>query len=253
VSWPSIIKTGGVYNWTGKETRFIFRIGFNERVKATLIFAFAGLLGMGCATPQSSPFATALNWVTQSREYKAVCLQTYANAWEKVVVAAQKESGPWAIVMDLDETVLDNSGYQRRLETSGEAYSQESWEKWVIEEKSGLVPGAKEFIAKVRKLPRARIIFISNRFARNTAHSLANVKKLGLGADNDIYLLRKDRIDLKSIRRKEVLTGTGRMKPHGAMKVLAWFGDAAHDHPDDPKMKWGTHKFMLPNPVYGNW
>ena len=180
-------------------------------------------------------------------------MQTYANAWEKVTVAAKKQKGPWAIVMDLDETVLDNSGYQRRLEMSGEAYSQESWEKWVIEEKSGLVPGAKEFIAKVRKLPRARIIFISNRYDRNTGHSQANLKKLGLSADNDIYLLRADRSDLKSKRRKEVLTGTGRMKKHGAFKVLAWFGDAAHDMPDDPKLKWGTHKFMMPNPVYGNW
>ena len=87
----------------------------------------------------------------------------------------------------------------------------------------------------------------------NLAFTKSNLKKLGIAAANDIHLLRADRSDLKSIRRKEVLTGTGRMKPHGAMKVLAWFGDAAHDHPDDPKMKWGTHKFMLPNPVYGNW
>ena len=223
-------------------------------MNATLFLApFAILLGIGCTVPKTASFSTALNWMTKSREYKAVCLQTYANAWEKVAAAAQKESGPWAIVMDLDETVLDNSGYQRRLEASGEAYSQESWEKWVIEEKSGLVPGAKEFIAKVRKLPSARFIFISNRYDRNTGHSQANLKKLGLSSDNDIYLLRKDRADLKNIRQKEVLQGTGRMKEHGAHKVLAWFGDAAHDVPDDPKLKWGTHKFMLPNPVYGNW
>lgn len=211
------------------------------------------LLGVGCTTPKPESFSTALNWVTQSREYKAVCLQTYANAWEKVAAASKNEKGPWAIVMDLDETVLDNSGYQRRLEESGEAYSQESWEKWVIEEKSTLVPGAKEFIAKVRKLPRARIIFISNRYARNTGHSRANLKKLGLSANNDIYLLRKEKADTKTIRQKEVLQGNGRMKKHGAFKVLAWFGDAAHDVPADTNLKWGTHKFMLPNPVYGNW
>ena len=217
-------------------------------------FLLAILLGIGCTTPKSASFSNALNWVTQSREYKAVCLQTYANAGEKVTAAAKKQKGPWAIVMDLDETVLDNSGYQRRLEMSGEAYSQESWEKWVIEEKSTLVPGAKEFIAKLRKLPDGRIIFISNRYARNTGHSQANLKKLGLlSTDNDIYLLRKEKADTKTIRQKEVLQGTGRMKEHGAFKVLAWFGDAAHDVPDDPKLKWGTHKFMLPNPVYGNW
>ena len=220
---------------------------------AGILIAPAPLVAQAAKAPKAARFSSALNWMTKSREYKAVCLQTYANAWEKVEVAAKKQKGPWVIVMDLDETVLDNSGYQRRLEASGKGHSQEAWEKWVAEEKAGLVPGAKEFIAKVRTLPRARIIFISNRYARNTAHSRANVKKLGLGADNNIYLLRKDRADRKDIRRKEVLVGSGRMKKNGAMKVLAWFGDAAHDHPDDPKLKWGTHKFMLPNPVYGNW
>lgn len=203
--------------------------------------------------PQVARFSSALNWITKSREYKAVCLQTYANAWEKVSAAAKRQKGPWAIVMDLDETVLDNSGYQRRLEASGKGHTQEAWEVWVAERKAGLVPGAKEFIAKVRQLPNGRIIFISNRYARNTAHSRANVNQLGLGAKSDIYLLRKDRNDRKNIRRDEVLKGTGRMQPHGPQRVLAWFGDAAHDHPDDPKLKWGTHKFMLPNPVYGNW
>ena len=140
------------------------------RHKILTVLALAGFLvpfKSHAAPPKAARFSSALNWVTKSREYKAVCLQTYANAWEKVAAVAKKQKGPWAIVMDLDETVLDNSGYQRRLEMSGEAYSQESWEKWVIEEKSGLVPGAKEFIAKVRKLPRARIIFISNRYDRN--------------------------------------------------------------------------------------
>ena len=226
------------------------------RHKMLTVLSLAGFLApfkSHAAPPKAARFSSALNWMTKSREYKAVCLQTYANAWEKVAAAAKKQKGPWAIVMDLDETVLDNSGYQRRLEESGEAYSQESWEKWVIEEKSGLVPGAKEFIAKVRNLPRGRIIFISNRYARNTEPSRSNLQKLGIAGDNDIYLLRKDRADLKNIRQKEVLKGTGRMKEHGAHKVLAWFGDAAHDVPDDPKLKWGTHKFMLPNPVYGNW
>ena len=43
------------------------------------------------------------------------------------------------------------------------------------------------------------------------------------------------------------------MAAHSALKVVAWFGDAAHDFPDDLALKWGTQKFMLPNPVYGNW
>jgi len=239
----------------GKETRLILSISFNARVKAIPLLAIG--LVIGCAapktTPKTAPFATALNWVTQSSEYQAVCRQTFANAWEKVEAAASEATGQWAIVMDLDETVLDNSGYQRQLAASGKGHSQEAWDKWVAKSNAGLVPGAKEFIAKVRVLPHSRIIFISNRYTRNLAFTKSNLKKLGIAAANDIHLLRADRSDLKSIRRKEVLTGTSRMKEPGPFKVLAWFGDAAHDMPDDPKLKWGTHKFMLPNPVYGNW
>ena len=98
-----------------------------------------------------------------------------------------------------------------------------------------------------------RIIFISNRYARGIEATLLNLKNHGLTSANDIYLLRANRKDTKSNRRQEVSKGTGRLASHGAFKVLAWFGDAAHDFPDDPKLKWGTHKFMLPNPVYGNW
>lgn len=178
---------------------------------------------MWAAPPKAARFSLALNWMTQSREYRAVCLQTYAVAWEKVAAAAKEQQGSWAIVMDLDETVLDNSGYQRRLEASGRGHSQEAWEKWVAERKAGLVPGAGEFIARVRKLPRGRIIFISNRYARNTGHSHANIDQLGLGAESDIYLLRKDRDDGKNTRRAEVLQDTGRMEAHGAIKVF-WPG-----------------------------
>jgi len=222
-------------------------------VKIILLLAFGCLLGIGCAAPKTAPFTTALDWVTKSHEYRAVCQQTYAAAWGKVAPAARAETGPWVIVMDLDETVLDNSGYQRHLETKGETYSQESWEVWVLKEEAALVPGAKEFISKVRALPRARIIFISNRYARNTNPTRLNLEKLGVAGANDIYMLRKEKADTKTIRQKEVLEGTGRMVKHGAHRVVAWFGDAAHDMPDDPKLKWGTHKFMLPNPIYGNW
>ena len=222
-------------------------------MKATLFLACAFVLSIGCVSPKTAPFATALNWITKSREYKAVCLQAYANAWEKLEPVVQKEPGKWAIVMDLDETVLDNSGYQRQLEVSGASHSQAAWELWVSRSEAGLVPGAKEFIKKVRTLQHGRIIFISNRYARGIEATLLNLKKHGLTSANDIYLLRANRKDTKSNRRQEVSKGTGRLASHGAFKVLAWFGDAAHDFPDDPKLKWGTHKFMLPNPVYGNW
>ncbi len=249
----SLCLGGKIHLRTGKETRLFLLIGFNARVKAIYLFILGCLFGIGCAAPQTAPFATALDWVTQSSEYRAVCQQTYAAAWEKVAPAARSEAGPWVIVMDLDETVLGNAQYQRELAARGEGHSQAAWAAWVERSDAGLVPGAKEFITKVRTLPRARIVFLSNRYTTGLDATRANLKKLGLTTDSDIFLLRREKADTKAIRQREVLEGSRRMAPYGAHRVVAWFGDAAHDFPDDPKLKWGTEKFMLPNPVYGRW
>lgn len=211
------------------------------------------LVNAGILTGNSAPTETAVRWVSKSKEYQAVCQQTYASAWEKVKEGAKKTSSPWAVVMDIDETLLNNSQYQIELNAKNASHSQEAWEAWVNRTEAKPVPGAKEFILKMRGLPNGRIIFLSNRFARNTEATRRNLQKHDLTAENDVFLLRKDKTDTKANRQREVAAGSGRMAPHVKMKILAWFGDAAHDFPDHPQLKWGSQKFMLPNPVYGNW
>ena len=205
------------------------------------------------AAETPNPTSTAVRWVAKSQEYKAVCQQTYATAMEKVEAAAKVSTGSWAIVMDIDETVLSNVRYQIELNARSASHSQKAWEAWVARSEAGPVPSAKDFILRLRALPRGRIIFLSNRFARGMEATRRNLRKHGLTTANDVFLLRKNREDTKANRRNEVISGTGRMASHGTLRVLAWFGDAAHDFPDDDKLKWGTHKFMLPNPVYGGW
>ena len=226
------------------------------RHKILTVLALAGFLvpfKSHAAPPKAARFSSALNWVTKSREYKAVCLQTYANAWEKVAAAAKKQKGPWAIVMDVDETVLNNMQYQVELNAKGESHSQEAWEKWVKRKESPPVPGVKAFIRKLRKVPGGRIIFLSNRYAHNTELTRQNLGAHGMVEKVDVFLFRKVRADKKSIRRQEVFDGSGRMGVYGKLKVLAWFGDSAHDFPEGDGLKWGREKFMLPNPVYGTW
>ena len=75
-------------------------------------------------------------------------------------------SGDVKIIMDLDETVLDNSKYQIGLVKKNESYNPESWSLWVNTNEAELVPGAKEFIDSVHKT-NVRIIFLSNRMAKN--------------------------------------------------------------------------------------
>ena len=193
-----------------------------------------------------------VRWVTASNEYNALCEQIYIDAWDSIKDFFI-ETNESIIIMDLDETVLDNSKYQIELHRKNEKYNPKSWSKWVNKMESDLVPGAKDFILKYKKKKGSRIIYISNRMDKNLIPTQKNMKKLGILFDDDIFLLRLDKQDKKTIRRKEVLNGLGRMKKYGSKSIIAYFGDAMGDFPDDDNYNWSINKFIFPNPMYGKW
>ena len=86
-----------------------------------------------------------IRWVVKSDEYKMLVNQIYKNATQ-YILNNYKKSKHNAIVMDLDETILDNSLYQVENFYSGKTFNMESWAKWVEREEASLVPGSKEFI-----------------------------------------------------------------------------------------------------------
>lgn len=194
-----------------------------------------------------------IRWITNSSEYKILCEQTYKNAWDNLSDVLKNATSQSAIIMDLDETILDNSDYQVGLTEKNESYKPESWFVWVNQEEAKLVPGAKAFIDSVRTT-KTRLIFLSNRMAKNELPTINNMKQLSIYEEEDIFLLRIDKPDKKHIRRAEVIDGTGRIKDIGPLTVLAYFGDARHDFPDpDDYYSFGKNMFMFPNPMYGKW
>ena len=194
-----------------------------------------------------------IRWITNSSEYQILCEQTYKNAWDQLSTIINAADSQSAIIMDLDETVLDNSKYQIGLTKKNESYNPESWSSWVNLKEAELVPGAKEFIDDVRKT-NVRIIFLSNRMAKNKLPTIENMKALEINEEDDIFMLRIDKPDKKHIRRTEIINGTGRMEEVGAINVIAYFGDAKHDFPDsNNEYIFGQNMFMFPNPMYGKW
>ena len=194
-----------------------------------------------------------IRWITNSSEYKILCEQTYKNAWDNLSEVLKNANSQSAIIMDLDETILDNSDYQVGLTEKNESYKPESWFIWVNQEEAKLVPGAKAFIDSVRTT-KTRLIFLSNRMAKNELPTINNMKQLSIYEEDDIFLLRINKPDKKHIRRAEVIDGTGRIKDIGPLTVLAYFGDARHDFPDpDDYYSFGKNMFMFPNPMYGKW
>ncbi len=159
----------------------------------------------------------------------------------------------YAIIVDIDETILDNSDYQVMLNRKGETFNQKSWSKWVNKEEAKLVPGAKKFIKNMRDLG-VQIIFISNRMDSNLLPTINNFKKLKIFSKKDIYLLRLDKADKKTVRRREVFTQSGRMKDYPQFNVIAFLGDAYGDFPkNNDKYSWELNYHIFPNPMYGKW
>lgn len=159
----------------------------------------------------------------------------------------------FAIVVDLDETILDNSDYQVMLNDLKQKYNPESWSNWVNEEKAETVPGAKKFLDNVRNLD-ITIIFLSNRMDKNLLPTKRNMDRLELLSENDIFLLRLDKSDTKVVRRQEIFSSSNRMSNYPKFDIISYLGDAYGDFPKDSDMcSWGYNCHVFPNPMYGKW
>ena len=205
-----------------------------------------------CQNKEGAKLPNEVRWVTQSSEYSSVCEQIYNSA--SLVLQNQFEGVDRpVIVMDLDETVLNNVQYQVELFEKSETYNPTSWNAWVNKELATAVPGARSFILDFKEKYEGRIVFISNRDASTIKATRNNLDNLGLLFEDDVFLLRKDKRDTKIVRRNEVIEGIGRMQSYGPHSVLAYFGDQIGDFPNDSSFVFSLNKFIFPNPIYGKW
>jgi len=199
-----------------------------------------------------------LKWMRDSEEYVAIFRQTYALAGGVVERQARSVASgtPWVVVLDLDETVLDNTIYQLGRAAYRLPFDTASWNAWVRSGRADTLPGAAAFIAKVRALG-GRIAYISGRDDRTADETRRNLATLGLWRESDrLCLDTADRAYTKRARREELRTGTGRCAWAGErVRVLAYLGDNIADIPaaDEEPGELGVSWFVLPNPAYGGW
>ncbi|MFQ5754102.1 MAG: HAD family acid phosphatase [bacterium] len=218
---------------------------------------------------QYKPLPRDIKWVTTSVEYAALCTQTYRNAWQAVKRAARYETKNWVVVLDVDETVLDNSLYAVERTAIDSGYTEASWASWVFRKEATLVPGAKAFIDSVRTLGSlAHIAYITDRLVAYKQATIENLEKFDLFKEGDIILMKTSRQDTKEARRRCLETGTGRCAKSVPLVILALLGDNIRDFMPmrsrevathyrknklDADLNWGKKYFMLPNPTYGSW
>lgn len=207
----------------------------------------------------SPPLGDGVQWVRSAAEYRALTISTYHAASEAAATAARgRARDTWAVVLDADETVLDNSVFQRDLSRSGAAFSEELWATFVRQRSAMPVPGAKAFLGLVKELG-GRIAIVTNRFARLCEDTKENFRIQGLPFD--VMLCRVDVGD-KNPRFASVASGAA--FPDGKPReVVAFVGDNILDFPalkqslrDEPESafdEFGKRFFVLPNPMYGSW
>ena len=200
-----------------------------------------------------------IRWVRSSAEYRAIALQVYRTAGVRVAEMSRgRAAGSWAVILDADETVLDNSEYQRRRAALDSGYTEPTWSAWVRERAAIAVPGAVEFIRGVRGAG-GRVAIVTNRADSLCAPTRENLR--GVGVDADIVLCQPSGESDKNPRFGRIENGTAapNVPP---LAVVAWVGDNIQDFPglrqtarDEAAAlaMFGDRYFILPNPMYGSW
>ena len=213
-------------------------------------------------------------YVQTSTEFAANNIQTFNNASKALDVALQDktwtaaleqknnfESKRPAIIVDVDETVLDNSSFQSRTILSGLSYPN-GWAKWVNESRATAVEGVYDFLHYVNDND-VRIFYVTNRLETFRKPTIKNLKKLGLPFDekiNTLFMRVDENVRDKTGRRKNIAED---------YRIILLIGDQLTDfisteeayvfHSDRKKIAkkysdmWGSKWFMITNPTYGRW
>ncbi len=172
-------------------------------VRIVLKFLLIVSIFTGCQTPERNPLLQATVWMQTAAEYEANTITLYRNAQlqikQLVSKRTSKDKRPMAIIMDIDETVLDNSPYSAYRVLYGRDYSPLEWDGWVKDRQAKLIPGSKEFIETVK--PYVRIFWVTNRtcFHREKSDdpcpqhqdTWANLSDLGIPTKHDDFFLRE--------------------------------------------------------------
>lgn len=199
-------------------------------------------------------------WQQVSSEYRALCYQAYAFAQLRAayIMQVSRFAKPPCVVLDIDETVLDNSPYSAWQVKAGQSYSKASWQEWTALAQADTVPGALGFL-KWAQSAGLEAFYVSNRRIEERAATIENLAKFGFPfADTSHVLLRTDTGN-KEPRRQRIL------QTHSIMMLV---GDNLSDLSEDfegksnaersaaverNKAAWGSNWIVLPNAAYGAW
>ncbi|MGI9263580.1 MAG: 5'-nucleotidase, lipoprotein e(P4) family [Gammaproteobacteria bacterium] len=245
-----------------------------RRILRNLGLLFLAIAISACVSQRRDERLHSTLWVQTSAEYAVSTRQVYSMAsdhlqaalvdpnWSAINGVASPGLSP-AIIVDVDETVLDNAGHAARAIMARESFNVDTWRTWVREAAAPAVPGAVDYLRQVNAAG-VTIFYVSNRHHDLEEPTRKNLAALGcpIRTDIDVVLLREERPGWhrdKSPRRDWVARD---------FRVLQIVGDDLADFTSVPEgvdheargeiasshnQQWGRRWFLLPNPIYGGW
>ncbi|HWO41006.1 MAG TPA: HAD family acid phosphatase [Candidatus Eisenbacteria bacterium] len=249
-----------------------------------LLWVVGGCATVPAAAPGSCPRAAAAAderllatlWQQTSAEYRVLARSIYTHAKSQLEQAledkqwtaepSQKQRKdfaalPPAVILDIDETVLDTSSFQAHLIESCADFSEPLWQGWIRRQGFPPVPGAVDFVA-FAQARGVTVFFVTGRDHAVEPETRANLRAAGIGLPErpDTVLTRGEMEDWgvdKTSRRRFIARG---------YRILLVIGDDLGDfiseYRDTPRRRiaaalkqeeWGTKWLVLPNAIYGSW
>jgi len=207
----------------------------------------------------------AVLWTQSSAEYRALAYQTFSLAKLRLDQAladrkSRRFTKPSAVIVDADETVLDNSRFQAELILRGVAYTQDAWQAWCNRAEAGAVPGAVDFLNYAARRG-VSVFYVTNRRQGEKAGTINNLKRLGFPKVNEetVMIREQGATASKEFRRQKVAT---------RYRIVLLVGDNLNDFNDNfagkaiadrraqvdlEKTEFGNRYIVVPNPMYGDW
>lgn len=257
-------------------------------IKATLftmVFALPLAAKTAVDNTMAHPNANSTLWYQTSAEFRANSLQSYKMATLQLPAlladksqtalltqTANYQQLPTAVIVDIDETILDNSATAASDVKRGfVGFDATQWNDWVLAAKAPAVPGSVAFLNKASELG-IRVLFISNRECKATKTvacpqqdaTIQNLKAVGVKqVDADHVWLKGEQADWTSEKESR------RLQAQQQYRVIMLAGDDLGDFLPNVKKDitpaqrfalvdkyqdfWGSRWIMLTNPTYGSW
>lgn len=192
-------------------------------------------------------------------EYRALCYQAFniGRLMLDTDLADKAVDKHRIIVLDVDETVLDNSPFQAKSVLNSSSYP-DYWDAWCNLAKAEPLPGALEFLNYARA-NGVSIFYVTNRKDYLKEVTIQNLKQKGFPLADADHVITRSAEASKEGRRQELLE-----KYH----IALLFGDNLNDFAEDfegkdvqsrlaavdnASIKFGTKFIVLPNAMYGDW